>query len=243
MVKKNEQNRNEKKQNSPHPKRQSGPGLFPENLILLQQSIGNQAVGQMMSNVIQRTIDKDHRTMLNDLGSLNEALSRLTPPVDPITLGDFAHVRGITPHMLDSAIERDKNTLYDSIDKADVIGFYAVALENLVNTLPPAFEYDTHGDKHFGGKIGTNFTAGKGVVNHAIEELIAPLIGRIRRDANGHNQTYYLTAPAIAHCPKGYNLTVQIDYVYAGDRVCYHGYPDDNMRKFVLSRSKGGEAI
>lgn len=203
-----------------------------------------QIVNMNVAKIAQLTIDKDHRTRINSLVELNAALQRLNPRVDPIDLQNIG-VIGVTAPMLDAIIKADNSELFDFMDFNEVILLYKAALTRAVNEMLPTFTYDIHGDKHFpGGPAGTKFIKGtKADINRKIEELLKPLIGRIRRDANGQNRTYYYTGDLDPHCPPSYpNLVVQVDYIAATDTINYHGYPAD-VRVFALSRTIGGSQI
>jgi hypothetical protein len=111
----------------------------------------------------------------------------------------------------------------------------------LVNDHDLQFDFDSHGEKHFSGN-GTRFTQGKGVVNPALINLIRPHIGRIRRDAKGRTQTYYLTAPPQVYTG-GRELRIQADYIFGrNDKIVFHGYPCD-VTAFTLSRTIAGPPI
>ena len=196
------------------------------------------------SKTTQRTINKDQKTRLNDLNSLNAALSNLSPQVPAISVNSFPGT-GVTSQILDRAIKGDNTPIYDSMSTTDVINLYTNSIQNLVNSLAPTFNYDPHGDKHFTGvkSQGSQFSKGsQSSVNPKLEQIIQKEIGRIRRDANMSNQTYYLTCASISES-NGDNVTIQVDYNYAADSVTYHGYPDSNTTTHVLSRTKGGSSI
>lgn len=187
--------------------------------------------------------DKDASTKITTLVALNAALGQLNPPAGPLLLVGLA-APGASSAMLDLVIAADNTNLYDGLALADLD--LAPALRNQVNHQPITFQYDTHGDKHFpGGAKGTKFvmgTASKQTVNTFLQNKINALRGRIRRDANGANRTYYLTEAATTYTG-GKSLTVQIDYVAAPEKIVFHGYPDDGVVIYSLSRSKGGPAI
>jgi hypothetical protein len=195
--------------------------------------------------------DKDNHTQIQNLTQLNAKLAGLVPalvPPPPYNLGTFATL-GANTAMLDAAIGASNFNLYDSLTSADLVLALQTPLAALVNTHPAVFQYDTHGDKHFpGGPQGTKFNAGgvvqatKASINPLLTGLINPHRGRIRRDANGHNQTYYLTDSAKPWTVNGPNLCIQVDYVYQPESFGYHGYPDA-VPVFTLSRTKGGAAI
>jgi hypothetical protein len=197
---------------------------------------------QLSAPVLQATFGNDHSTQLNSLASLNAALALLNPVVAAVTLAGVG-VAGATAAMLDQVIAANKETLYDQIGQADVIAFYYGALATAVDTQPPTYSYDTHGNKHFpGGPSGTKFSASKETVNPQLESLILAQIGRIRRDAAGAKTNYYYTLAGITQC-RGKDLVIQINYNPATDTIDYHGYPDDNVQVRSLSRDKGGQAI
>lgn len=188
--------------------------------------------------------DKDNSTRLNTLAALNAALGNLNPPIQALTLVGMV-APGATTAMLDSLIAADNTNLYDSMTAADLPDL-ATRLRALVNTYPIAFQYDTHGDKHFpGGPPGTKFVMGianKATVNTYLQNKIDPLRGRIRRDANGIARTYYLTEGPGQYTGSK-KLTVQVDYTPSPERITFHGYPDDSVTVYSLSRTKGGPAI
>lgn len=186
--------------------------------------------------------DKDHSTPLTTLAALNAALNALNPPVPALMLVGMG-APGATVAMLDSLIAADNTNLFDSMTAADLPDL-ATPLRQLVSTYPIAFQYDTHGDKHFpGGPPGTKFVQGsKAAVNPYLQNKINLLRGRIRRDANGVTRTYYLTEG-----PGQYTgtmkLTVQVDYTPSPEKITFHGYPDNSVTVYSLSRTKGGAAI
>lgn len=188
--------------------------------------------------------DKDNSTRLNTLAALNAALGQLVPPIQALTLVGMG-APGATTAMLDSLIEADNTNLYDSMT-ADELPDLKTPLRALVNTHPITFEYDPHGDKHFpGGSPGTKFVMGKAnkaTVNTYLQNKINPLRGRIRRDANGILRTYYLTEGP-GQYTNGKKLTVQLEYTPSPEKITFHGYPDDSVTVYSLSRSKGGTAI
>ena len=65
---------------------------------------------------------------------------------------------------------------------------------------------------------------------------------QVRRDANGANQSYYLFVGPITES-QGLNVGIQVDYNFAGDKVGYHGYPDNEAHVLKLARTKNGAAI
>lgn len=186
--------------------------------------------------------DKNY-TAFNNLQALNNALRELNPPIDPIDLRSL-EVPGANNLLLDRAIETADIVLYDNITQKEVLDDLKPVLERIINERDVVnYKYDPHGDKHFrGGPPGTKFTADKDTVNPLSIDLIRPQIGRIRRDANGRNQTYYLTAQKNAYS-NGMDITVQVDFDFRSDTITFHGYPDKGVKKYVLSRTKGGEAI
>jgi hypothetical protein len=189
-------------------------------------------------------IDKDFSSRLDNLKDLNGALSKLNPKIDNLSKADFS-LPFVSDAMLNKAIADCKDGLYDGIQREDILEPLNKALQDLINTQEAsAYTYDTHGDKHFpGGPQGTKFNKPKTTVNPKLVALIKPEIGRIRRDAKGKDQTYYLTATrGITECG-GKPLTIQVDYDFSKDSITYHGYPDDGVTKNSLSRSKGGPAI
>ena len=214
-----------------------------------QPSASPRPVGK---TIIQRMIAKDARTRLNDLDSLNTALHGLDPVITDVS-DDLLATPGASRPLLDQAIKKSNFTLYDSMEREDLLGELTPVLEKLVDEQPAAFTYDVHGNKHFsGGTGGTKFVRMVGkklepvastVVNPQLVSIITPLVGRIRRDANGRNQTYYLTHAGITQCPTGYDLTIQIDFNFASDEITYHGYPDNTVTAHSLSRTKSGRAI
>ena len=206
-----------------------------------QPSASPRPVGK---TIIQRMFDKDGRTILNDLHSLNTALRGLTPDISGVSL-DMFETPGASRLFLDQAIRRNNSTqLYDGMKRLEILKALMPELRLLVNNQQATFTYDRHGDKHFpGGDPGTKFTGGAAVVNPELEGIIQPLVGRIRRDARGAKANYYLTQAGIRQCPRGYDLTIQITFDPASDEITYHGYPDDNVRVHSLSQTKGGSAI
>ncbi len=192
-------------------------------------------------------IGKDHSTRLNTLAALNTALGNLNPPIDARTLVGMV-APGATTAMLDAVIADDNTVLYDSMDARDLPDL-ATPLRERVNTHPIKFEYDPHGDKHFPGgqKSDSKFVMGKATkatVNDYLRDMIKPLVGRIRRDANGIARSYYLTVvPGVYTAPS--SLTVQVDYVpeSQSEKIVFHGYPDASVIRHSLSRTKGGQAI
>lgn len=91
--------------------------------------------------IIQRTIDKDFKTKLTDLQSLNTALAKLNPPVANIGLMNFPDAVGATTSMLDTVIGSDNNGLYDSMTQGDVIDYYNDALIGSVDSALDALPY------------------------------------------------------------------------------------------------------
>ena len=196
----------------------------------------------MNRNIVQRIIDKDYVSRLQNLAELNDALFKLSPQITGISLSMF-QIPGANISMLNHAIAQSNLMLYDGIKRMEIINALRMSLATLVNSHPPTFHYDTHGDKHFpGGDPGTKFSAGSSVVNPKLRTLILPLIGRIRRDAKGKKQSYYLTTNGIPEC-KGMDLTIQVDFDFETDSITYHGYPDDNVISYALSRTKNGSPI
>jgi len=178
---------------------------------------------------------------LNSLTTLNFALLRLDPSISGIALSDM-QTTGANVPIFDFVIGADATTLYNGIKRGELIRILQPALAARVNTHSITLTYDTHGDKHFpGGPPGTKFTAGKTVVNPVLETLIRAQIGRIRRDANGRSQTYYLSERPNQYT-NGESFAIQIDYTASPEGITYHGYPRD-VRVYVLSRTLGGVAI
>jgi len=170
-------------------------------------------------------------------------LLKLNPSITGISLSMF-QTPGANDQMVNLAINQNHTILYDSMKRKDVLNALKPGLVNLVNNHPATFTYDPHGDKHFpGGPKGTKFNGTKQVVNPQLVNIITPNVGRIRRDANGKNQSYYLTTNGITQCPNGDDLTIQVDFNYANDTITYHGYPDRNVLRHSLSRVKGGNPI
>jgi hypothetical protein len=86
---------------------------------------------------VQRTFNKDFKE-LKTLAALNTALGNLTPAVTPnIALTDYPGAVGATTPMLDKSIADDTNSLYDSITRADVVGFYTQSMTNAVAPVAP----------------------------------------------------------------------------------------------------------
>ncbi|MEM9340696.1 MAG: hypothetical protein AAGA66_18325 [Bacteroidota bacterium] len=174
--------------------------------------------------------------------ALNAALALLNPPVRGMIPAQY-QARGATLQMLDAAIAASNLNLYNGMSRGELLRELRPLIDHEVATTAATYTYDAHGDKHFpGGPPGSKFNAGKGVVNPQLVALITAQIARIRRDANGNNQSYYYTLPGIPACG-GDDLTIQVDYSYAGDTVTYHGYPDDSVVAYSLSRVKSGAAI
>ena len=188
-------------------------------------------------------IDKDNKTKLNNLNDLNTALFKLKPQITGIDMSMLG-APGATLAMLNAVISLNTTVLHDGVTRATLLSALKPALLAQVNTrAASAYTYDTHGDKHFpGGSDGSKFNAGKSTVNPKLAALIAPQLGRIRRDAKGHNQSYYFTLHGITECA-GKDLTIQVDYDATKDSIMYHGYPDASVTTYSLSRSKGGSAI
>jgi hypothetical protein len=185
--------------------------------------------------------DTNNKQLLN-LHDLNEALKNLKPSIAGIDLSMLG-VPGINRNMMNIAVKTCQEHLYHGIKRQDVISLLKKLCNNLVETTQAEYIYDTHGDRHFpGGPPGTKFLSGKTVVNPKLEEIINPHIGQIRRDANGKEQSYYLTKSGIPECGNS-NLTIQVDFNAATDTITYHGYPDNNVTKYVLSRTKTGPSI
>ena len=188
--------------------------------------------------------DQDQRTQLRTLAELNGAINRLATPIPALTLVGMA-VPGATNDMLNEVIAADKTALYDTMG-VDELPDLATPLGRLVDSYPIAVEYDPHGDKHFpGGRGGSRFAMGtddKSTVNTYLQNKIDPLRGRIRRDANGHTRTYYLTEAPDKYTGQN-KLTVQVDYIFSPEKICFHGYPDSSVTVYSLSRTKGGSAI
>jgi len=190
--------------------------------------------------------DKDQRTVLNTLTELNDAMRKLEPEITGIS-SDMLETPGTSLRFLNQAIAQDQSSLYDTISRADILTTLRPTLAQIIDTEAPTFVYDTHGDKHFpNGPAGTKFTAGRDTVNPILEGIILPEIGRIRRNADGANATYYLTQAGIDQCPEGHDLTIQVDFIYNEygiDTISYHGYPDDSVTRYSLARDKGGTDI
>jgi hypothetical protein len=185
---------------------------------------------------------------ISDLTQLNQALMRLEPAISGIDSGMLG-VRGATLAMINDEIANNVLTLYDGIKRADVLKAIGPGVTERVDTHPiTTCTDDVHGDKHFpGGLAGTKFTVGAGAnakkdVNEFLKRMILPLRGRIRRDANGTTQPYYLTERPNDYT-NGQNLVIQVDYVASRDAITFHGYPDANVRVYSLSRTKGGQHI
>lgn len=179
---------------------------------------------------------------INNLNELNDELKDLKPSISGIALSMF-EVKGANSAMLDHVIANNSTTLYDGIKRGDILQALKTDLTARVNNHPITFTYDVHGDKHFpGGPAGTKFGGVKAVVNPALEALINPHIGRIRRDANGKAQTYYQTEPPQPYT-NGQAVAIQVDYTAGSpDGITYHGYPRDVVA-YRLSRTLGGTAI
>jgi hypothetical protein len=177
-----------------------------------------------------------------NLHALNTALMRLQPAISGIALS-MLETKGANLAMLDHVIRANPTTLYNGIKRADVLSALKPALVTRVNTQPITYTYDTHGDKHFeGGTAGTKFVGTKQVINPLLVNLISPNLGRIRRDANGNAQTYYLSEPPQTYT-NGQQLAIQVDYSPGlVETITYHGYPRD-VTVYVLSRALGGAPI
>lgn len=180
---------------------------------------------------------------LKTVEELNLAMFTLVPSRVPITLGEL-RAPGANLTMLDIAIAASRTKLYDGIARLDVKTELQLRLIDLVQDTVIKMAYDGHGDKHFvGGSAGTKFNGRRENVNLFIQGLIAPLKGRIRSDANGRNQTYYLTAPP-NDFTNGNSLVVQLDYVFAPEeKLGYHGYPSEKVQFHRLSRTYQGAPI
>jgi len=169
---------------------------------------------------------------------------RLMPQITGIDLS-MLQTKGANLLMFDFVIANNATTLYNGIKRGEILTALRPALATRVNTHPLPLTYDVHGDKHFpGGPPGTKFTDTKAVINPLLVAMITPHTGRIRRDANGKNQTYYLSMPQQPYTAlNGPELAIQVDYL-AGppDSITYHGYPRD-VHAFVLSRTLGGLPI
>ena len=179
---------------------------------------------------------------LTNLNTLNAALMRLNPAITGIDTG-MLQTRGVTIAILNAVFNADPLTLYNGIKRVDVINAIKPPLALAVNNTPIAYAYDTHGDKHFpGGPQGTKFTGTAAVINPQLVNLIRPQVGRIRRDANGTTQTYYLSTGPTGYTG-GQQLAIQVDYE-AGppERISYHGYPRA-VTVIGLSRTLGGAPI
>ena len=180
---------------------------------------------------------------ITTLIQLNNELLHLDPSISGIDLS-MLQAKGANLAMLDAVIAADNTQLYDKMKRADVLNALKGALTAKVNSHPIEYSYDVHGDKHFpGGAQGTKFSQNKQAVNPELEKLIKAELGRIRRDANGKVQTYYLTTNSQPYS-KNLPVCIQVDYVPGPpEKITYHGYPDDGIRVFALSRTKGGPAI
>lgn len=190
--------------------------------------------------------NKQPATVLNTLHDLNTALLKLTPSITGIDTS-MLEVQGVTLSMINAEIAAKPAALWDGMKRAEVINALKPGLINRVNTTPIPMNYDVHGDKHFpgGGSKGTNFPVAisqKAQVNAAIRALIDPLKGRIRRDAKGKSQTYYLTERPTTYTGR-MSLVIQVDYIATPESIGYHGYPSDNVHIYTLARTIGGAAI
>jgi hypothetical protein len=190
--------------------------------------------------------DKDQQTVLSTLAELNDALRKVEPEITGIS-SSMMETPGTSLHFMNLAIAQTQGGIYDGLTRGDLLTELRPELATVIDTEAPTFTYDTHGDKHFpGGPQGTKFSAAAGTVNPILEGIILPNIGRIRRNANGANATYYLTQAGINECPNGQDLTIQVDFIYndyAIDTISYHGYPDDSVTRYSLARDKGGTDI
>ncbi|MGC2657185.1 MAG: hypothetical protein WA324_04340 [Bryobacteraceae bacterium] len=151
--------------------------------------------------------------------------------------------KGVTVAIMNHAIAANPMILYNGMKRSEVLTALKTGLVALVNTHPLTYTYDTHGDKHFpGGPAGTKFTGTKLQVNPLLVALITPELGRIRRDANGSAQTYYLSSTPMMYT-NGQQLAIQVDYVPGPpETITYHGYPRA-VTGYVLSRALGGAPI
>jgi hypothetical protein len=201
----------------------------------------NYLLADPMQKTIQRMLNKDY-TPINNQAALNAALLLLNPPVRGMIPAQY-QARGATPQMLDAAIAASNFNLYDGMSRGELLRELRPRIDHEVTNTAANYAYDPHGDKHFpGGPPGTKFNGGKAAVNPQLVALITAQIGRIRRDASGNNQSYYYTLAGIPECG-GNDLTIQVDYIYAGDIVTYHGYPDNGVVNYSLSRVKNGAGI
>lgn len=207
-----------------------------------KRTIQNKAVyPHTITRVLQRMVGTNYAQITTQPQLIN-ALGQLDPQVRPMIQRQYSY-RGATPQMLDAAISDSNLQLYNSMSRGELLRQLRPLLDNHVSNDQANFVYDTHGNRHFlGGSQGTKFTAGRGTVNPQLVILISAQIGRIRRDAKGNNQTYYFTRAGINECGNQ-DLTIQVDYTYATDTVTYHGYPDNNVTVYSLSRTKNGAAI
>src|SRR5262249_38910491 len=105
--------------------------------------------------------------------------------------------------ILDHVISNDNTVLYQGMRYPEIIRPLALALPNAVNTVDIACHYQTHGDRHFPGAQGpweqfskptqVDRNQLKDAVNRILEILIRAQKGRIRRNANGQQGSYYYT--------------------------------------------------
>ncbi len=239
------------RQGAYEPGSRSGQELIAHELTHVVQQGGEvvqakKGMSSLSSNCIADSVIQPMRgkdgTHLPNLHQLNEALRKLSPEITGISL-DMLETSGANLNLLNIAIDRSPAQLYDSMKRREVLDLLKLPLANLVNTHAATYIYDTHGDKHFpGGPAGTKFTAGRATVNPLLENLIIPEIGRIRRNAKGRDQSYYLTTGGNAHSGRS-DITIQVDFTFSSDTVTYHGYPDSGVTRYVLSRTKNGEPI
>ncbi|RHC99741.1 hypothetical protein EAJ14_03665 [Parabacteroides distasonis] len=102
----------------------------------ISEIINNRKTQNIVDNIsiAQFTIDKDYKTRINDLATLNIRLAALVPVVPPIQVTSFG-IPTLTLDILNDVIKKDNNTLYDGITQNDVLDFYLEALQ--IATTPP----------------------------------------------------------------------------------------------------------
>ena len=180
---------------------------------------------------------------VNNLLELNDVLSKLDPPITDVSTDKFDELARI-PNFLDTAIKESTYTIINGIEIEEMIEALNKCLRNHgANTDFANYEYDYHGNNHFGGgpHSGTKFIESENVCNPIIVNIIKKYKDKIRSMALNNKDSVVLYIQEEGDktiCPQNNSdITIQVSYIIDTDSVEYHAYPD-NCQNYGISYTK-----